>query len=40
MLLQLKNEEQYNRKSFSPNMVKARDKLLDWSKHAQAYGVR
>lgn len=32
MLLQLKMEEQYG-ESFSPNLVKARDKILDWSSH-------
>lgn len=39
MLLQLKNEEHYNMKSFSPNMVKARDKLLDWSKNYSTFGI-
>ena len=32
LLLQLKLEEEYNHKSFSPNMVKARDQILSWQK--------
>ena len=30
LLLQLKMEEQYG-ESFSPNLVKARDQIRDWS---------
>jgi hypothetical protein len=37
MLLQLKMEEQYG-ESFSPNMVKARDQILNWSSH-NAYNI-
>ena len=33
LLLQLKLEEQYNRTSFSPNMIKARDTILSWQKN-------
>lgn len=32
LLLQLKMEEEYNSKSFSPNMIKARDAILNWQK--------
>ena len=31
MLLQLKQEEQYNKKSFSPNMIRARDQIKSFS---------
>ena len=30
MLLQLKLEEEYGQKSFSPQMIKARDQILSW----------
>ena len=36
MLLQLKQEEQYG-ESFSPNMVKLRDQILDWSNNTPKY---
>lgn len=36
MLLQLKQEEQYG-ESFSPNLIKARDQIKDWSVKNQLY---
>ena len=34
LLLQLKLEEQYNNKSYSTNMVKARDQILSWQQNS------
>ena len=33
MLLHLKLETEYNNKSYSPNMVKARDQILSWQRY-------
>ena len=33
MLLHLKLETEYNNKSYSPNMIKARDQILSWQKY-------
>lgn len=34
LLLQLKLEEQHNNKSYSPNMVKAREQILSWQQNS------
>lgn len=36
LLLQLKLEEEHNKKSFSPMMIKARDQILSWQKTVYA----
>ena len=38
LLLQLKLENEYNNKSFSANMVKARDQILSWQQYS-TYGI-
>ena len=34
LLLQLKLEEQHNNKSYSPNMIKAREQILSWQQNS------